>query len=174
MSQKLSQLSTSSKIPLKFKSTDVEMATIEHCPEYLSKTSESFEAFLDSIVLKNTITTSKREHVRQVAIYIQQIQYNEILHSLWTVHLRSGLGKLETQYYSNQPQLNLWPRSVKRMVKMHIRSDVEEENACHDFVKKRLGVLEREIQQAQAYLHDQLRHLGESMETLPLSWKNFS
>ena len=129
MSQKLSQLSTSSKIPVKLISTNVDMDAIEHGPEYLSKTSKAFETFVDSILLADTITTSKGEHVRQVAIYIHQIKYNEILHSLWTVYLQSGLGKLETPQYSNQQQPHLWPEPVKAMVKTDVRSGIQEETA---------------------------------------------
>ncbi|CAF4756126.1 unnamed protein product [Rotaria sp. Silwood1] len=169
LSQKLNQLSTSQqkeseiesekKLPKKVKPDQ-----LRETPKYLTKSNKSFEKRINSIWSTNTTTavassSDNLEKYRQIAIVIHRIKYIEILYSLWTVYLQSGLGQLKTHYSCNGLGPQLWVKPVQSMVKVTVRSGTEENEACLTYVKNGLTQLHKAIQQAHTDLHVQKNHL---------------
>ncbi len=139
-------------------------------PDYLAKNDKSFENMLNSVLCTTattTVTLNRLEDFRQMATFIHYIKYNEILYSLWTVYLKSGLGELKAAQHPRNP-LNpqVWPMSVKSMVKTNIRSGVKEHDACLAYVKNRLVELEKDIKQSQSNLHDQINRLSTNSSSI--------
>ncbi|CAF1559392.1 unnamed protein product [Rotaria sordida] len=99
------------------------------------------------------------EKFRQIAILIHRIKYIEILYSLWTIYLQSGSGQLNSHYSRNELGPQLWVKPVKSMVKVPVRSGVEENEACLAYVKNRLAQLVKVKQEYHVDLQVQLNHL---------------
>jgi hypothetical protein len=131
---------------------------------------------IGSVLPMNTVSVSKLEDFRQMAIFIHHTKYNQVLYSLWTVYLKSGLGELKSQYHSqNSLHPQIWPMPVKSMVKINIRSGIEEHDACLAYVEHCLVELEKSIKQSQSNLNDQINHLCDysSFSIIQQAIKNF-
>ncbi|CAF1506248.1 unnamed protein product, partial [Rotaria sordida] len=178
LSQKLNQLSTSGMVNSKKnqKSSNSNNKMMSETPDYLAKNNKFLENILSSLVFTTTTITStnKFEDFRQMAISIHHIKYNQILHSLWTIYLKSGLDELKTSCSIKQPSLTaqLWPISVRSIVKNNIHSSVNEHNACLTYVKERLAELEKHIQQYQSNLSHQTNRLSTVVNNLLIIRQN--
>ena len=108
----------------------------------------------------DAVNINKLEDFRQIAICIHHIKYNEILYSLWTVYLKSGLGELLPQHPpQNALNPSVWPIPIKSRVTNNIRQGINEHNVCLVYVQNRLLELEKGIQQSQINLQDQVKRL---------------
>ncbi len=113
---------------------------------------------LCSILPMDTANISKLKDFRQIAICIHHIKYNEILYSLWTVYLKSGLGELQSQHQPQNPlNPSVWPIPIKSRMKNSVRQGINEHNACLVYVQNRLLELEKGIQQSQINLQNQIK-----------------
>jgi len=83
-------------------------------PDYLSKANPSFEKKIHSI-LPSTIMI---EDLRKVAILIYKIISLELVHSLWIVYQKSGMGNLPSRLTINQINTKIWPIEVQSNMKL--------------------------------------------------------
>ena len=67
---------------------------IEKIPNYLTRQNSSFQKMLQQVQSKitTTVTTSKIEELREIALLIYKIMVIQTYHLQWSAYLKSGLG----------------------------------------------------------------------------------
>ncbi|CAF1389602.1 unnamed protein product [Adineta steineri] len=120
------------------------------------------------------------EDLRAIAILMHKIFSIEIIHSLWIVYRKSGMGELQSKFQTNQIGAKVWPKDVRSRIKTSQIQyiDDDDDDACltltsrlpgynrsiehiiEKFVQQRLHSLRIEIDQeialVQYYYTDQI------------------
>jgi len=96
-----------------------------------------------------TTTTNNEDDLRQLAILIHKMKFEQILHSLWEVYLQSGMGQLNGNI---RIEPSVWPTKVKTSMRQTIQTGMNENDACRTFVQDRLHGFHTRIQQYQTEL----------------------
>ncbi|CAF1063429.1 unnamed protein product [Rotaria magnacalcarata] len=183
LSQKISQLSTSSKNQQKQQlnktiSKKVQLNDLEKIPEYLAKNNKSFENMLTALLVRNKtltneISSSQLENFRIVAILIHRLKFIQILHGLWTIYLQAGLGQLKSHYSQNELGQQLWVKPIQSMVKINVRSGIEHNEACLTYVKNRLTELDKAKQECHADLQTKINFSSHYSTTIRQAIEKF-
>ncbi|CAF4267849.1 unnamed protein product, partial [Rotaria magnacalcarata] len=168
VSQKLSQISTSSnkqqsRTASQPRSKEDKMYDLTRIPVFLAKNDKSLLNLLNEVLGSNNASSSNQqlEDYRQMAILIYRIKHSEILQSLWTTCQKSGSGQLNTQLARNRSGPLFWPKPIKSMVKVTIRSgSTEEHDACLAYVKIRLVESQKIIEESHIQLKLQINRLS--------------
>ncbi|CAF2935453.1 unnamed protein product [Rotaria sp. Silwood2] len=160
LSQKLSQLSTSS-----CKTTDPLLTRTsenreENVPDYLAKGSQSFEKIINQIS-----SMEKIEELRQIGILIYQFSMIHLQKSLWIAYWKAEMGQLKS---SNQmkndndhigPQL--WPLEVQSEIKMSTSNDT-----CRVFVTRYFSELDVQMKHYENELSNKKNQFSDYIQTI--------
>ncbi|CAF1390310.1 unnamed protein product [Rotaria sordida] len=176
LSQRMSQLSATATNETEFIVKDIKNI-VEKIPNYLTKQNKSFEQLLDQALSTLTLETLNvgRDELRKIAILIYKTILIQIYLRLWTVYLRSGMGRLINQS-CQQPliyptDLRIWPKEIKTIVKSSKTNKTNENDTCMCFVKDYIHELNKQLKQYQIELNIKINNckcytpvLGEILE----------
>ncbi|CAF1427995.1 unnamed protein product [Adineta steineri] len=161
LSQQLDQLSPfkqqpnqnekqkSSKDMIQEQTTNVVM-DFDLIPDYLLKTNHSFEKRISCILPSN----DHLEELRNITILIHKLMSIEIVHSLWIVYQKAGMGNLPSITIPTIHEINrkIWLKEVRSLLKQQSQTeDINEidydDDACLIFVSNCLHDFNNKSQQ---------------------------
>jgi len=93
-------------------------------PDYLCKTNPSFEKKIHCILP----STTNLEELRDIATLMHRIISIEIIHSLWIIYRKSGIGDLPSTLPRQQSNRKVWPKEVRSLVKQQQSTRIENTN----------------------------------------------
>jgi hypothetical protein len=142
LSQKMSQLSTSTTNQENESLSKEIKADIEKVPYYLTKKNKSFGQMLYQALslMKITTTNNNIEELRKIAILIYKIMVIQTYQLLWAAYLKSGMGQLiipTKTKLSYSTTVSIWPKEIKNMIKNN------ENESCLELVNHRLYALDQ-------------------------------
>jgi hypothetical protein len=136
----------------KIKEPSRSMHAMETIPEYLSRGNKPFEEMLRQA---STVIPNETSALRRMALLMYHVVSIALIHSLWTIYLRSGTGAI----HSDQGQcVRSWPREVQSSVVT--KSDNNDDAAaCQLYTETYLRLLEKKLKQCQTELNAVQAHL---------------
>ncbi|CAF3116190.1 unnamed protein product [Rotaria sp. Silwood2] len=163
LSQKLSQLSTSSYKTTEPLLTRTSENSEENIPDYLVKGSQSFEKIIDQIS-----SMEKIEELRQIGILIYQFSMINLQKSLWMTYWKAGMGQLKSSngMKDNNDHIGpqLWPLEVQSEIKMSTSN--ENNDACQVFVTRYLAELDDRMKHYENELSNKKNQFSDSIQTI--------
>ena len=119
--------------PLKLTLSNAMNIDFNTVPDYLSKSNQTLEKKIHSI-LPSTINV---EELRKIALLMYKVISLDLVHSLWIVYRKSGMGELQsTTLIINQIHIKkIWPREVQSFMRLSkFQAHQNEDDPCLTFV----------------------------------------
>lgn len=140
------------------KTIDSKIVTI---PDFLHRKHQPLRQLLHQAFSSVPLTTNDTslKHARQIAVTLYRTKMIQIYQTLWTVYLKCGQGQFisssneQTTYATD---ISIWPKEVKRLVKIKKIKDAGDSEKCLALVQQTLTHLREQDQETQATLHRQV------------------
>ena len=119
----------------------------ESVPHYLCQGNPLLSRHMQLIIPPN----SSLEALREVALVMHKTMTNTIVHALWIVYRKSGIGELPLPVSAYRGDCRVWPLEVQSLAKQLVESSIDGD-ACLRFVEHCLNDLREQQEQCQCEL----------------------
>jgi hypothetical protein len=106
----------------------IKIDLLDEIPNYLSKTNQSFQTKIYSI----QPTTNNVEKLRSIAILMHQIICTDMIHSLWEIYRKSGIGELDITLTVDELDKKIWPKQILSFIEQYKLKDTTTTTTIND------------------------------------------